>query len=233
MDDAEREIETSWRANAAAWTTAVREGLIESRRVATNDAVIAAVLERRPRSVLDVGCGEGWLAHRLADRVARVVGFDASEPLVAAARAGTGSFHVLSYEEFVARPETVGVGYDVAVCNFSLLGRDIGPVLQACRSVIAADGALVIQTVHPAAIEGGDADGWRREDFRGVSADFEASMPWYFRTEDSWLTELRRAGFEHADVRAPLHPLSQQPLALLIVATTARTHAGSPERTPR
>ena len=225
MDDAEREIEASWRANAAAWTTAVRDELIESRRVATNHAVIEAVLERRPRSALDVGCGEGWLAHRLESEGVRATGFDSSAELVDAARSGAGSFHVLSYAEFVARPGTVGGGFDVVVCNFSLLGERIEPVLRACREVLATDGALIIQTVHPASVDGGDRDGWRREHFGGMGAAFAASMPWYFRTLESWTALLRRAGFERVEAREPMHPASRRALSLLLVADSRRAHA--------
>ncbi|HSK40392.1 MAG TPA: hypothetical protein VK943_11555, partial [Arenibaculum sp.] len=55
----------SWTANAGLWTQAVRSGAIASRRLATDDAVVRAVAARRPRRVLDLGCGEGWLARAL------------------------------------------------------------------------------------------------------------------------------------------------------------------------
>jgi 2-polyprenyl-3-methyl-5-hydroxy-6-metoxy-1,4-benzoquinol methylase len=40
----------------------------------------AAVLRDKPASVLDVGCGEGWLARALSAHACRVTGVDASEP---------------------------------------------------------------------------------------------------------------------------------------------------------
>lgn len=43
----------SWRANALAWTQAVRESRIESRRLATELAIVEAVLARQPVRVLD------------------------------------------------------------------------------------------------------------------------------------------------------------------------------------
>ena len=61
----ESHILQSWTANAAAWTKAVRNREIESRVRATDAAVIAAVADQKPRTVLDLGCGEGWLAHAL------------------------------------------------------------------------------------------------------------------------------------------------------------------------
>ena len=49
----------SWERNAAAWTEAVRERRIASRRAGTDAAIVGAVLDASPASVIDVGCGEG------------------------------------------------------------------------------------------------------------------------------------------------------------------------------
>src|ERR1700674_1682806 len=60
-------IVDSWRKNASPWTTAVRENQIASRALVTNKAIIDAVLSRSPRTVLDIGCGEGWLVRSLSE----------------------------------------------------------------------------------------------------------------------------------------------------------------------
>src|SRR5690606_8793522 len=86
MDDAR--ILEAWRANAAPWTDAVRAGRIASRRQVTDRAIIDAVSAQRPHTVLDVGCGEGWLARALATRGMTVTGIDAVPALVEQARAG-------------------------------------------------------------------------------------------------------------------------------------------------
>src|SRR5687768_10081670 len=115
----------SWTTNAAAWTRAVRDGQIASRRLATDAAVVDAVAARRPRRVLDVGCGEGWLARALGERGIEATGVDASPPLIDAARAlGGGTFAVLDYAEAARAPERLGGPYDAAVCNFALLDED-------------------------------------------------------------------------------------------------------------
>ena len=210
----------SWLANAGAWTRAVREGRIESRRLVTDAAIVDALVERRPRRVLDVGCGEGWLARALAERGIAVAGIDASPALVEAARAaGGGEFHVLAYAELAADPRRAGGLYDAVACNFSLLDEDLAPLLAALRGSLAAGGALVIQTVHPwtAAGEGAYADGWRTESFDAFEA-FERPMPWYFRTLGSWVALLRGAGLALTVLREPLHPQTGSPASLLMVA---------------
>jgi 2-polyprenyl-3-methyl-5-hydroxy-6-metoxy-1,4-benzoquinol methylase len=211
----------SWTTNAAAWTRAVREGRIASRRLATDAAVVDAVVARAPRRVLDVGCGEGWLARALAARGIEVTGIDVSAPLVEAARAlGGGTFHVVDYDDAARDPARLGGPYDVAVCNFALLAEAITPLLAALRARLAPGGAVVIQTVHPWTARGDSAyaDGWRTETFAGFGEGFAAAMPWYYRTLASWVAVVREAGLRVAELREPVNPESGAPLSLVIVA---------------
>jgi 2-polyprenyl-3-methyl-5-hydroxy-6-metoxy-1,4-benzoquinol methylase len=216
----------SWRANAGAWTHVVRERRIESRRLATDDAILRAVLDRSPGRVLDVGCGEGWLCRALSAHGVEAVGVDGSAPLVESARAaGGGRFQVLSYEELALHPERVDGGpFDVAVCNFALLHEELGPLLRALHALLRPGGALAVQTVHPWSTRGEAPyrDGWRVERFEAFGAEFPEPMSWYFRTLGSWTGVLRQAGFRIEDVREPLHPESGAPLSLLLVAARPR-----------
>ena len=208
----------SWQANAAAWTATVRSGAIESRRVATDAAILHAVLERRPRKVLDLGCGEGWLVRALAEHGVAAVGVDGAAPLVEAATQAGGDFLRLRYAELIAAPERCGQGFDLAVANFALLEQEILPLLGALRRILARDGWLLVQTLHPLAAGPPYEDGWRTEDFCGFGAGAWTPMPWYFRTFGSWLEVLRDAGFALQAVREPVHPTEGRPLSLLLAA---------------
>ena len=224
--DFEQSIEDSWHANADAWTDLVRNQRIESRRVATDAAIVTAILQQSPRSMLDVGCGEGWLARQIAARGVDVTGFDVSPALVARAREHAGRYLDLGYADFAHHPKSVGINFDVVVCNFSLLADDIAPVLRACRAVIAKTGKLLIQTVHPFpdAAGGTYMDGWREETFASFDGDF-APMPWYFRTISTWVANVGGSGFCITELREPLHPETERPLSLLMIATPVETES--------
>ncbi|HEY0021939.1 MAG TPA: class I SAM-dependent methyltransferase [Longimicrobium sp.] len=216
----------SWSRNAEAWTRTVRGGGIESRRLVTDAAIVRAVLERRPERVLDLGCGEGWLARALAEQGIDVVGIDVSPELVdAARREGGGEFHAVSYDALAGDPSLARGEYDAVVCNFSLLDEHPVPLLAALRSVLRPGGALVIQTVHPwiAAGEGPYQDGWRTETFTAFGEGFAAPMPWYFRTLESWTDVLAAAGYSLADLREPLHPNTGRPASLILTCMMQMT----------
>ena len=224
-DDPASDLERSWIANARAWTEAVRCGGIASRRLATDEAVVQAVLARTPKRVLDLGCGEGWLARALSARgVAEVVGVDGSAPLIEAAREmGGGDFRVLGYDELAADPTRAGSGFDAVAANFALLHEDVAPLLRALRRALAPGGALIVQTVHPLGAGAPYRDGWRTEDFRGFGGSGVAwrPMPWYFRTLGSWVALQRASGYALAELREPLHPGTALPLSLLLTAEPA------------
>lgn len=223
MDPAARMLR-SWETNATAWTAAVRERRIASRRAGTDDAVIAAVLRAAPNRVLDVGCGEGWLARALSMRGCKVVGIDASEALIASARVlGGAVFETMTYADFPTRAAKIGASFDVVVCNFSLLEADVAPVLEALRDVLNPHGRLVIQSVHPWLANGAEryVDGWRVEEFADFGAGFTEPMPWYFRTLSSWIDAVSSAGFRIARIDEPIDASSGRPLSLLIEAKVA------------
>jgi 2-polyprenyl-3-methyl-5-hydroxy-6-metoxy-1,4-benzoquinol methylase len=216
------EIIRSWDANAEEWTRLVRGGRLESRRIATDEAILIAVSIGAPKKVLDVGCGGGWLCRALEKRGIPCVGVDGSATLVEAARvAGAGEYHHISYEELAAHPDQLGrASFDSIVCNFSLLAEELEPLLRVFVGLLAADGRLVIQTVHPWSVRGEDpyTPGWRLEQFDSFDGEFEVPMPWYFRTLSSWVQELRLAGFGIEQLLEPLHPQTGEPLSLVIVA---------------
>lgn len=211
----------SWGKNTAPWTAAVRSGEIESRRLVTNQAIVDAVRSRSPRTGIDIGCGEGWLVRAL-DGV-DMLGVDAVPGLVEMARAaGGGDFRVMTYEDIAAG--RLALALDVAVCNFSLIGKDaVEGLLRAAPGYLKPGGALIVQTLHPHAACG-DApykDGWREGSWAGFSTEFTDPPPWYFRTLESWIRLFGENGMRVLEVREPIHPVSGKPLSVIIIGELA------------
>ena len=214
----------SWIDNARPWTNAVRAQQIESRRRVTDRAIIEAILGCEPASVLDVGCGEGWLARELCAHGIEVVGIDAVAELIDEARAaGGGDFHVASYDDIVSGAFTVCV--DALVCNFSLLGREsVDALIAHCAKLLSADGVLIVQSLHPRVACGDEpyVDGWRAGSWSGFGAQFRNPAPWYFRTLDSWRALFARGGFASIETYEPIHPDTQQAVSVIFVARNAQ-----------
>jgi 2-polyprenyl-3-methyl-5-hydroxy-6-metoxy-1,4-benzoquinol methylase len=213
-------IKQTWNENAASWVNAVRSDALESRRLVTNEAIVNAVLRLSAQRILDVGCGEGWLSHKLMEAGREVTGFDSSSELIEQARRGTDArFFVLSYEDFARSPHLVGEDFDIAVCNFSLLGETIAPLLQSLHQVMKPAGHLMIQTVHPftASENFPYQDGWQEETFQALPGQWSA-MPWYFRTMSSWMREVTSAGWHIVESQEPLHPATGKPASLILQA---------------
>jgi len=229
-------LRASWESNAGAWTDAVRNGRIPSRRAGTDDAIVGAcerVLRTRASArALDVGCGEGWLTRRLASPSVHATGIDASAALIDAARrtpAAPGavppSYEVVDYEQLRGDASRVPGPFDLIVCNYALLDDSLAPTLAALRPRLARDGSLVIQTVHPwvAAGDGPYDDGWRVETFTSFDRPFPSAMPWYFRTLESWLRGVQAAGLQLSGLDEPRHPETRRPLSLVISARRRAT----------
>lgn len=219
----EARLQKSWSANAQAWSDTVREGGIASRRAGTDDAIVDAVLETQRRRILDVGCGEGWLARALASNGCDVVGIDGSPELIASARAlGGARFETLRYADLVAQAADLG-RFDVVVFNFALLGADLATPLRAARELLVDDGRVIVQTVHPwtASADAPYRDGWRLETFAGLGSGFVEPMPWYFHTLASLHEQLAGAGLLLERFEEPVDAASGRPLSLILFAGAA------------
>lgn len=215
----DNDILNSWRTNAAPWTVAVRQQQIASRRLVTDQAIVDTVTSLPGHSVLDVGCGEGWLVRALADRGHSASGIDAIPALLDKAREmGGGSFRKLAYEDLSGR--TLTDRYDIAVCNFSLLGQQsVDHVFQVIPDILTANGHFVVQTLHPV-VSCGDrpyVDGWREGSWDGFGDEFKSPAPWYFRTIASWLRLYRDNGFNLVQIAEPIHPETGRPASLILV----------------
>jgi 2-polyprenyl-3-methyl-5-hydroxy-6-metoxy-1,4-benzoquinol methylase len=220
----DREIIDSWFKNAAPWIVAIQEQQIESRKLITDRSIIDVVVSHNARTVLDLGCGEGWLTRELSAKGMEVLGVDAIPPLIAQARSmSLDRFELATYAEIAAGK--LAEKFDVVVANFSLFGNE--SVVDLFRSIpllLNPQGAFIIQTLHPT-ISCGDiayVDGWRSSSWAGFSDDFTDPAPWYFRTLATWIKLYRTNEFSLVEIREPLHPSTGKPASVIFVGAKSK-----------
>jgi 2-polyprenyl-3-methyl-5-hydroxy-6-metoxy-1,4-benzoquinol methylase len=215
----DKKIIDSWGKNAQPWIAAVREKQIESRNLITDQAIVDSIMTVSGNSVFDIGCGEGWLAQQLVSQGLDVYGVDVIPALVEEARQiSVGDFEVMAYEN-ISR-DTIKRKFDIAVANFSLLGKEsVDQLFTVLPTLLNTDGYFIVQTPHPVMSCGDLAykDGWREGSWAGFSHDFSDPAPWYFRTIESWLALYLENNFQISQIRAPIAPNTGKPASLIMV----------------
>jgi 2-polyprenyl-3-methyl-5-hydroxy-6-metoxy-1,4-benzoquinol methylase len=215
----DEKIIDSWNKNVSPWIEAIRKGEIASRVHTTNKAIIDAIKSCRPKTVLDIGCGEGWLVRELTKMGIDTQGVDVVPELInSAINEGGGKYKILSYEE--VSYETLNEKYDVVVSNFALLGeQSVVNVFREISSILTKGGYFIIQTIHP--INGGGEeeyiDGWREGTWKGFSKMFTDPAPWYFRTIDSWKALFEANGFSIEKINEPVNAETEVAASIVFV----------------
>jgi SAM-dependent methyltransferase len=143
-----------WEANARWWDDRIGDGndfqtvLIEPATERLLDVVAGD-------TILDVACGAGRLARRLAELGAQVVAFDYSAEFIARARERTSPDAAVEYHVVdAANPQALlSLGsnrFNKAVCTMAIMDMpEIGPLFAALPRLLAPGGALVFSVTHP------------------------------------------------------------------------------------
>ena len=215
----EQKIINSWQANAANWIDIIDNNSIESRKMATNKAIVDAVCKSNPAAVLDVGCGEGWLAKELYDKGITITGVDVIPELIEKAKMKVaGNFFVASYEDIYLNKISFPKPFDAVVINFALIGKESTEnLLSALTHNVADSGKLFIQTLHPDSRKAINdyTSGWKEGSWDGLGDQFTKPYQWYFRTMEDWLLLLGHSGFDTITITEIVHPHSAKPLSVI------------------
>jgi SAM-dependent methyltransferase len=148
----------AWNEGSATWVDLIRGG---DEPMHAHDVSIRGLLPAPVGLTLDVGCGEGRLTRELARRGYDVIGFDASESLVAEARAAhpDGRYEVARADALPVDGGTAAL----AVCvNVLMHVVDLPGAAAEFARVLGSQGVLVVGLMHPVA-EAGTYDEERDE----------------------------------------------------------------------
>ncbi len=217
----EKQILHAWQRNSQPWGELIEHNEIASRQLATNKAIVSAVLAGQPTRILDLGCGEGWLVRMLSAKGISGVGLDGSEGLIEQAKQkGGGEFYLLPYEEFAANMKDQFGSFDCLIFNYSLFGKElVARVLSAVRPLLSPAGCLLIQTIHPQhpAMADRQESGWVLEDGSGFPRPFTEPYEWYFRTMNDWEKLFESTAYSLAEARDVVHPDSKEMISVVFV----------------
>ena len=95
------------------------------------------------RTALDVGCGDGMLAGRLAERCAKVTGIDRNPPMIARARAQHPSDITFIEADFLTHPFPKE-SFDFVCANTSLHHMDFSAALTVMARLLRPGGRLAV-----------------------------------------------------------------------------------------
>jgi SAM-dependent methyltransferase len=158
-------------------------------------------LHGRPGRVLDLGCGPGFYAQRLARLGHACVGIDFSPASIEHARAqAVGSPQVIEYVCGDIRATDFGNGFDLVMLVFGELNvftrTDAERLLQKACAALRAGGCLLLE---PQTFDAIKEDGERPACWRTVSSGLFASRPHFWLEEHFWHDDLRIAANAWAD----------------------------------
>jgi 2-polyprenyl-3-methyl-5-hydroxy-6-metoxy-1,4-benzoquinol methylase len=155
QSNANEETRRAWEENAPFWDDRMGEG---------NDFVEVLIWPPTERMlnlqagerVLDIACGNGLYARRLAVLGAEVTAFDFSANMIdQAQKRSDENLHPIQYLVIDATDEAalLSLGkerFDAAICSMALFDMaEIRPLFNALRSLLKANGRFVFSIMHP------------------------------------------------------------------------------------
>ncbi len=154
--DVTRETREQWDAKAAFWDAQIADGN-QTQLVLVGPAAEKLLAIQPDERVVDVACGNGVFARRLAQLGASVIACDFSASMLDHARARTME-HTdrIDYVRADATDEAqmLALGectFDAAICNQALHDIvDVAPLLRALARLLKPDGRFVFSVPHPA-----------------------------------------------------------------------------------
>lgn len=152
------------------------------------------LLSEHAARILDLGCGPGFYAARLAERGHRCCGIDFGPASIDYARRHTPDATRCTFVQGDIRQVAFGGPYDLAMILYGELNvfspTEALAILRKVRTALTPDGLLICELQTPEAIESVGCGASSEE--RSEAGLFSA-LPYRCRTDNQWLPEQRVA----------------------------------------
>ena len=150
----ERRARSSWDPVASWYDGTVGIRGSPHHRKAAVPTVMRLAAPKSGELVVDVGCGQGVMAHHVSKAGARYLGVDASAAMIRFAkerRQGEGQFEVGDARDLVGTTSLQASSVNVALFVLSIQDMDpLSDVISSTARVLAPGGRVVIFMIHPA-----------------------------------------------------------------------------------
>ena len=220
-----KKILKSWEENATEWIKAIEEDTISSRKI-TNPAIMEILKKYNPSTLLDLGCGEGWLSGKLNEEGIQTVGIDGTPALIERAKLiSPGNYYIQSYEQIISNEPIEEAPYEAVVFNFCLyLKEEVEKILKIIPNSLTDRKLVFIQTLHPFAFLGSGfayEDQWLDDSWKGLKGTFTSPHRWYYRTLEGWVNTFADSGLGIVEISEPLLPGKSKPASIIFTLTEA------------
>jgi 2-polyprenyl-3-methyl-5-hydroxy-6-metoxy-1,4-benzoquinol methylase len=145
-----------------------------TRKYLLNSALFALVGDVAGKSVLDAGCGQGYLCRLLAQKGAVVTGVEPSDPwyTYAVQREQADPLGICYVQEDLSTWATLPDTFDYVIANMVFMDiPDYLPALRTCIAALKPEGDLIFSLLHPCFEESGAA--WKAKGYVEVRDYFQ------------------------------------------------------------
>lgn len=169
-------------------------------------------------SMLDVGCGEGWLCREF-ENSSSTMGIDANNRLIEYAKShGKGDYRCVPFDK-IEDSDLMKMSFDCIVLNFCLYLKDESEnLLKLLKKILQPGGVIIIQTLHPFHMISKDQsyeDHWVNDSWKGLKGDFTSPHKWYYRTMGNWVKMISQSGLNLRSLQEPLDKKSM-PVSVIL-----------------
>lgn len=151
-----QEVQAIWNQNAAFWDEKMSDEGNDFQRILVGPGAERLLNLQAGELVLEIGCGNGVFARRMAQLGARVIATDFSEQFLERARArATEHSDRIEYRYLDAtdRAQLLALGdkrFDAIVSNMVIMDMvNIEPLMQAIPALLKPGGRFVFALMHP------------------------------------------------------------------------------------
>jgi ubiquinone/menaquinone biosynthesis C-methylase UbiE len=213
------EIRDFWDSVAVDWDLQVGNDGDNNRRLNSDPVLWQLAGEVKGLSVLDAGCGTGYLSRQLKRKGALVTGVDISERMISIARNRSEDIDFLA-ESCAQLQGLTDASFDLLIANYVLMDvADLEGTLSSFYRVLKPGGAAVVVFSHPcfpqADADVNETDSVRinyQWNFNYFESHRRVDPPWgHFRSEFIWFHRplshyfkvFREMGFQVTDFEEP------------------------------